>query len=347
MKKLLVICGPTATGKTRLALCLAKKFNGELISADSRQVYKKLDIGTGKDIPKSFEIRNLPACRQGRDLEFKDFKVSYYTNGKIRLWGYGLVEPTEEFSVGQFMKIANVIIDDIEKRGKLPILVGGTGLYIQGVVDGISTASIPKNIKLRKSLKKKSAEELFDQLSKIAPVKAASLNSSDKKNPRRLIRAIEIAQFKAENEALPKYQPNINKRDVLLIGLTAPKKILDEKIARRIEKRIKQGIENEIKNLLKQGIDFDNQSMNALGYKQWAQYKSYLLPNTTCSRRKSDYTGQAIRKKVIKNWKQAEKQYAKRQITWFRKNKKINWFDISKKDWQESVEELTEKWYKL
>src|SRR5687767_6639381 len=125
MKKLLVICGPTATGKSSLAFKLARKFNGELISADSRQVYIGMDIGTGKEWGEGVEI-----------------------------WGYDLVDPDKEFSVAQYLRFATKKISDIEKRGKLPILVGGTGLYIKGVVDGIPTVDVPRNKKLREILEK-------------------------------------------------------------------------------------------------------------------------------------------------------------------------------------------------
>ena len=143
MNKLLVICGPTSTGKTTLAVDLAKKFNGELISADSRQVYKGMDIGTGKDLPKGAKIK-LPWFQ----------KYGYYELNGVKIWGYDLAAPRHEFNVAQYIKFAERLISDISKRGKTPILVGGTGLYIKAVIDGISTASIPKNNLLRKNLEK-------------------------------------------------------------------------------------------------------------------------------------------------------------------------------------------------
>jgi tRNA dimethylallyltransferase len=134
--KLLVICGPTSTGKTILAISLAKKFNGEIVSADSRQVYKGLDIGTGKDLPKNAKIKYLWMKKFG-----------FYEIKGIKIWGYDLADPRHSFSVSQYLRFAERVISDISKRGKLPILVGGTGLYIKGVVDGIPTAEIPKNKK--------------------------------------------------------------------------------------------------------------------------------------------------------------------------------------------------------
>lgn len=187
--KLLVICGPTATGKTALGIYLAKKFEGELVSADSRQVYKGMDIGTGKDLPGNSK------------LEIRNSKLggSYKVAG-VPIWGYDLISPKEEFSVARYIKIAGKIIKDIWERDKLPILAGGTGLYIKGVVDGIPTAFIPKNIALRESLGKRGVRELFEILAEMDAVKAASLNISDKKNPRRLVRAIEIASSKLKTQ---------------------------------------------------------------------------------------------------------------------------------------------------
>ena len=339
MHKLLVICGPTATGKTGLALQLGKKFEasgpegygpvGEIISADSRQVYKYMNIGTGKDLPHNskFIIHN---SKLG----------GYYKVGGVKIWGYDVVEPTDEFSVARYIKIAGKIIKDIWERDKLPILAGGTGLYIKGVVDGIPTAVVPKNIALRESLGKRGVKELFEILAEIDAVKAASLNISDKKNPRRLVRAIEIAgsKLKVHNSKF--------RADVLFVGLTAPKEVLYRNIEKRVEERLRKGIEEEIIKLLTAGVTWESQAMDSLGYRQWTPYSSYLLPRSTSSRRRSESTGQDVREKVIEEWKRAERQYAKRQITWFKKDKRINWFDIGAFNWQKSVEKLVRKWYK-
>ena len=193
MNKLLVICGPTAMGKTSLAIRIAKKLTasgpegsgpaGEIVSADSRQVYSGMDIGTGKDLPAGAKIR-YPWFR----------KYGFYEVDGVKIWGYDITDPRHEFSVAQYLKIAHHIIDDIAKRKKFPILVGGTGLYIKGVIDGIPTAAVPPSESLRKNLEE-SVDELYEKLSQMDSLKAASLNSSDRRNPRRLIRAIEIAQY--------------------------------------------------------------------------------------------------------------------------------------------------------
>lgn len=309
MKKLLVVCGPTATGKTGLALRLAKEFNGELVSADSKQVYKHLDIGTGKDLP-------VPG---------------HYEIEGVKVWGYDLVSPKKEFSVGQYLKIANKIIENIWLRKKLPILVGGTGLYIKGIIEGIPTASIPKNKTVRKSLERKSVKELFDILAQMAPIRAGSMNTSDRKNPRRLVRAIEVAQWrlksgpktKVENDGLEIQVPT------LFIGLIAPKDYLYQRIRKRIQARLRRGMENEVKKLLEDGVSWKDQSMDSLGYRQWRGY----------------FEGKMTKEKVIKKWEREEYKYAKRQITWFKRDKRVNWFDIKDRGWQKSVEKLVKKWY--
>lgn len=318
MNKLLVICGPTATGKTELGLRLAKKFKGEIISADSRQVYKYMDIGTGKDLPKNsnFQISKTPNIG------------GYYLADGVRIWGYDLVEPTKDSSVGQYIKIANEIIENVGKRKSLPTLVGGTGLYIKGVVDGIPTASIPKNEALRASLEDKNLLELYEILAQMDPVKAASMNVSDRKNPPRLIRAVEIAEYRLKTRDRGNYERQL-KYDVLFIGLNAPKKYLSKKIEERIARRIKQGLEKEIKGLFVKGVTYKHQSMGSLGYRQWNGY----------------FEGKKSIKKVTDDWEAAEKKYLKRQMTWFKRDGRINWFDISRKDWRTRVEKMVRKWY--
>ena len=310
MQKLLIVCGPTATGKTALALSLAKKFKGELISADSKQVYKGLDIGTGKDI-------STQAKRKG-----------YYEFQGIKIWGYDLVGPKENFSVSRYIQFARKVVKEIVKREKLPIIVGGTGLYIKAIVDGIPTAKIPQSPALRENLAAKSQDELFEILAQLDPIKAGSLNSSDKKNPRRLIRAIEIATWNLEGKS-KEFKERIQKFDPLFIGLTSSREYLFERIAKRVETRVRQGVEREIGELLKKGVSWENQSMSSLGYRQWRAY----------------FEGKKTKKETIEDWKRQEKKYAKRQITWFKRDKRIAWFDITKPNWTDSVEKLAKIWY--
>ncbi len=259
MKKLVVICGPTATGKTKLGIELAKKFNGEILSADSRQVYKGMDIGTGKEI-------------------------NYFQ------WGIDLIEPDYQFNVSDYVKYAQRVLKDIWSRGKLPIIIGGTGLYIKELLRPSETLHIPPNKKLRRKLEKFSLEKLQKELQKKNPEKWNSMNYSDQQNSRRLIRAIEIA--------LQGLDPcNCKKTDVLIIGLTAPYKYLYQRIDKRVEKRIKNGMAEEKERL--------------------KRYKK--LPKTLGY---SDETAE--------EWKFAEHAYTRRQLIYFRKYfPEALWFDIS------------------
>ncbi len=341
MNKLLVICGPTATGKTKLAFHLAKTLTsdkkgsgskGELVSADSRQIYKDLDIGTGKDIPKNAKFK-LPVGERGSKLG------GYYQIGGTKIWGYDLVGPKQEFSVAQYVKFTDEIIEDIWSRNKLPILVGGTGLYIKAIVDGIPTISIPKNRRLRKSLQRMKRTELFEMLAKIGPMKAASMNYSDKRNPRRLVRAIEVAQWKLKNKL--EKDDSRKKFSTLIIGLKAKKRTLSERINRRVEARVKMGLEKEIEELFKKGVTWEHQSMDSLGYKQWKSYfEKHSAREAPALKRKKD------RGEVMKKWEKEEKKYSKKQMTWLRRDKRIKWFDIASSEWQKSVVKLAKEWYK-
>jgi tRNA dimethylallyltransferase len=283
MNKLLVICGPTATGKTELAFYLAKKFNSTLLSADSRMVYKHMDIGTGKDIHKY---------------------------GKIL--GYDLVEPNEEFSVSNYLRFAREKISEIQKQNKLPILVGGSGLYIKAVTDGIQTSEIMPNKILRENLKDKTSHELFKILKNEDSLYANNMNESDRQNPRRLMRAIEIT-----SDLTQKIDQEKENYNILFIGLIVDKEVLKERINERVEKRVTAGFEEEIKFLKEKGF-WEGAPRFTLGYKEW--------PN-------------------IEKWKLMEFKYAKRQLTWFKKDKRINWFDITTSSFKKEVENLTKKWY--
>jgi tRNA dimethylallyltransferase len=314
MDKLLVICGQTGTGKTSLAFYLADILGGELVSADSRQVYKKLDIGTGKDLLKGSFYN----------------KSGYYDVGGIKIWGYDLVDPKKNFGVGNYLKFAKRAIANIIKRKKLPIIVGGTGLYIKGVTDGIPTAFVPQNQNLRKNIEGKDPAELFEILAQLDPIRAGALNHSDRLNPRRLIRAIEVATWGLEKINKPvNLTRSFVKKDLLFVGLTAPKEYLNQKINKRVEKRIGQGLKKEILGLLDSGVRWEHQSMSSLGYRQWRGY----------------FEGTKTKQEIIKEWTNEEIRYAKRQLTWFKTNKRIKWFDVSKKDFVKNVEKLVKKWY--
>jgi len=318
--RILVICGPTSTGKTKLAISLAKKYNGEIVSADSRQVYKRMDIGTGKDIPK------------GAKIKFPWFgKYGYYEIDGVKIWGYDLADPRHEYNVAQYLKFTERIINDIVRRDKLPILVGGTGLYIKGVIDGIPTATIPRNNKVRENLEKKSADELFEMLAQMDSIRAAELNSSDKKNPRRLIRAIEVAMWKISHVEMDrKMDKKKTDFNALIIGLTASDKFINNRIALRVTSRLDEGIIQEIQGLLDSNVTWDMQSMSSMGYGQWRDY----------------FEGGVPKEQVIEEWEKEERKYAKRQMVWFKKDRRIIWFDVTGGNYLKKVENTVKTWYK-
>lgn len=297
-KKLLVICGPTASGKTDLAVKLAKKFNGELISADSRQVYQRMDIVTGKDRPKD-----------------------------VPVWGLDLVKPNQEFTVSHWVRFAKQVIEDIWQRGKLPIIVGGTGFWIKALIEGIDTLNVKPNHQLRQQLNNLTVQQLQKELKQIWPKRLASMNESDKYNSRRLIRAIEIAVYSNKTN-LPN-KPNQANYNFLTIGLKTDYKILYQKIDKRVNQRIKKGAQKEVERLIKKGYSWNLPAMTALGYREW---RPFLEGKTDLGT-------------VKKRWQYAEHGYARRQMTWFRKIKKIRWFEITQTDWQTRMVKLIKTWY--
>ncbi len=293
MNRLLEICGPTATGKTDLGVYLAEKLNGEIISADSRQVYRGMTIGTGK--------------------EYSD---------TAKIWGYDLAQPTDEFSVAHFQKFAHKKISEILSHGKLPILVGGTGLYIRAILENIDTTAIPPNELLRAELETKSVEELFTKLHELNPQKALSLNESDKQNPRRLIRALEIAMSNKQTTVKPILY------DSLIVGLKSDMSYLENRLKMSIEKRMARGMVKEVTDLLHAGVPLESKAMTATGYREIALF----------------ILGKLSEEEATQKWLLSERRYVKRQLTWFNKRTDIHWFDIAKAHYKYEVEEVVKKW---
>ncbi len=276
--KLIIILGPTASGKSDLAVKLAKKFKGEIISADSRQVYKEMDIGTAKVTKKEM------------------FGIPHYM--------INIVKPNKDFTLAQFQKKSLKIIKDIQKRNKLPFLAGGTGLYIQSIVDNLKIPETKPNKKLRNKLEKLTNQELINKLKKLDP---KALKIIDLKNKRRLIRALEICLLtkKLFSKQRKKDKPIFN---ILQIGLKLDTKNLEQKISQRTEKMIKNGLIEENKKLLKK-YGSKPYSMSGIGYKEII---SYLNNKITL-------------KQAEELIKIHTRQYAKRQMTWFKRDKRISW----------------------
>jgi len=326
--KALIICGPTATGKTKLALTMAKKFGGEIISADSRQIYRGMDIITGKDLNQfsNFQI-----------FKFSNNKtIGYYSIKEVPVWLYDIVSPDHRFSVADYINDAREAIHNIRERGKLPIIVGGTGFYIKGLIEGISTMGVEPDWGLREKLSNYPITELSNLLKKIDPGKWGKMNESDRKNPRRLIRAIEIIENSSKIRKLPRNAGSTfggKIENLLMIGLAAPYKFLYRRIDKRVDDRIAAGAEEEIINLLKKGYNWENSVMGVtIGYQEWQPY----------------FEKKESKESVIQRWKFAEHNYARRQMTWFRKvfkDSRSYWFDVTSKNWRKEVENQVTRWY--
>ena len=296
--KIIVILGPTASGKTKLAVDLAVKFNGEIVSADSRQVYRGMDIGTGKDL--------------------SEYTVPYHL--------IDVANPKQRFDLAQYQRQAFKAIDDILGRGKLPILAGGSGLYLQAVVDNYKLSDVKKNLVLRKQLEKLSAKALFNKIKKLEPKIAAKINNSDKNNQRRLIRYFEILS----QDGNLKNRRGKKKYETLIIGIKFSKDILKQRIFKRLLERFKeQNMIGEIESLRREGLSWKKLEEFGLEYKFIALYLQGKL----------EY-GELIEKLNL-----AIFQFSKRQLTWFKRwekqGAKINWVKNGK-----SVERLVKSFVK-
>ena len=266
--KLIVILGPTASGKSELAIRIAKEINGEVVSVDSRQVYKEMDIGTGK----IKETQNIP----------------HYC--------LDIASPKKQITVADFRKKALEAIDKIYKKGKIPILCGGTGFYVQAVVEGISIPKVKPDQKLRKELEKKTIEQLLKELKKLDPNRAKNIDS---KNKRRLIRALEIV-FKT-GQIVPSLKKE-SQWDVLYIGIKKTLPELQKAVNKRVDKMVKKGLKKEVETLVKK-YGWTQVLKNAIGYQEFQE------PNP-------------IEKIKLNTFK-----FMKRQMTWFKRDKQINWVE--------------------
>lgn len=303
--KILVVLGPTASGKTALAVSLARRFKGEIVSADSRQVYKGMDIGSGKDLQE-----------YGRGAN----KIPYYL--------IDVVSPEEDFNVAKYQKLAKEAIEDIAGRNKLPILAGGTGLYLQSIIDGFRLFPKQPDLDKRRELEAKSVSKLYRLLEKIKPDFAIKLNNSDRNNPRRLIRYLEIISGGGSLE-----KPKADKRmDFLILGLRQDDNLMRERILKRIIIRLeKQNMIDEVSRLLDEGIS----SRKLISFGLEYRFITWYLED------KLSYD-EMIEKLLLASYR-----FAKRQKTWFKRlekqGKKINWLEG---DVKKEAEKLVNAWLK-
>lgn len=286
--KLLVLIGPTAVGKTKLSIELAKKYNAEIISGDSMQIYKEMDIGTAKIHPDEME---------GIPHHLLDIK-----------------EADESFSVAEFQQLVREKINDIHARGKLPMIVGGTGLYIQSVIYDYQFSDTVSDDGLRKILEEKAEqngnEYVHKMLEQVDPESAERIHPN---NIRRVIRAIEV--FHCTGKTMSEYLQEQEKEliyDVALIGLTMDRDKLYERINLRVDLMMKIGLLHEVKTLHDRGLKHA-QSIQAIGYKELFEYLD----------------GKVSLEEAIGNLKQNSRRYAKRQLTWFRNKMDVAWFDMT------------------
>ena len=287
MNHLVAIVGPTAVGKSQLALRLAQTFNGEIVSADSRQVYRHMDIGTAK--PSQEELSLVP---------------QHLIN---------IVNPEEDFSLAQYQELAYRAIENIQRRDKLALLVGGSGLYIWSVLEGWGIPQVPPDLEFRHSLEEKAArvgkDELYQELKEVDPVAAQKI---DQRNVRRTIRALEVyrgaeAPF---SQLQHKKAPSFN---TLIMGLTMDRGELYRKIDLRVDEMIKQGLVAEVKKLVNMGYDFTLPAMSGIGYKQIGMFLG----------------GELTLAAAIQQIKFETHRFVRHQYNWFRlEDDRIEWFDI-------------------
>ena len=283
--KVIVICGPTASGKTTLSIQLAQKINGEIISSDSMQIYKDMNIGTAK--PDQQEMQGI-----------KHYLLDF-------------VEPNQRYSVADYKKDAENAIEDILQKGKVPIIVGGTGLYVDSLIYGIEYPNIEFDENYRKELErrveKEGLEKLYEKAKKIDPQAMKKISRNDQK---RILRVLEIynATGKTKTEQEIESIKNEVKYDYRVFAINMDREKLYDRINKRVDIMIQKGLIEEVENLLKKYNEFPT-AMQGLGYKEVVEY----------------IQGKVLKEDMIENIKRESRRYAKRQITWFKKNKQTIW----------------------
>lgn len=295
-QKLITIVGPTASGKTTWSKKLAQEFNGEIVSADSRKVYKYMNIGTA-----------TPEGELSWFLGPQSYPQRCYLVENIPHYLINWIDPKVDFNLAKFQKLAKKYIDLVHQKNKTPFLVGGSGLYIQSVVDNYNIPGVPPQENLRNTLEDFSCQEILNLLNKVDPESAENINENNK---RRLIRAFEVSvstsqpfsQLKDSNEQI---------FNTLQIGIKRDRDELYERINQRVEDMFEQGLEDEVKNLLEQGYDWSLSSMDSIGYQE---FRGYFEGNKNLEQVKVDI-------------KTNTRNLAKRQLSWFKRDETINWIN--------------------
>ena len=291
-QKMITILGPTASGKTSVAAALALRTGGEIISADSRQVYRRMDIGTGKDLA---------------DYTIGDVHIPYHL--------IDIAEPGTKYNLFQYQQYFHTAYNDIRSRGKLPILCGGTGLYIEAVLGGYSLSPVPQNQKLRESLEGRSLDQLTQMLVQLKQKNGSNMhNRTDVDTAQRAIRAIEIETYNLEHPTPERQMPPV---DSLVIGINIDRELRREKITRRLKARLEEGMCDEIRSLIDGGVNPDDLIYYGLEYKFVTEY----------------VVGRTSYEEMFRQLEIAIHQFAKRQMTWFRGMERrgytIHWIDAA------------------
>jgi tRNA dimethylallyltransferase len=338
MNKLLVIVGPTSSGKSELAVKLAKLFRGEIISADSRQIYKGMDLGTGK-VPGKWLAKSM-SLLHGRAkvtwifLDREKHSLFVYKNIAHHLIDF--VNPKSQYSVSLFQRGAKKIIEDILQRGKLPIICGGTAQWINAVVYNQQLPDVKPNLKLREQLEKKSVDVLYNRLKNLDPNRAANI---DRRNKRRLIRALEIIMATGKPVPTIHYPLSTTHFVPLWLGIKTNQADLYKKIDKRLKQRLKAGMIKEVERLhsgssLKSEV-LNLKSSNGLSWKKLQSFGLEYKYISLYLQKKLSYH------EMLTQLSFAIKHYSKRQMTWWKKNKEIKWIGDFKK-----TQKLVEKFLK-
>ena len=304
MNKIIALAGPTAVGKTKFAIKLANEFDGEIVSCDSMQLYKYMNIGSAK--PTAGEM------------------------SQARHHLVDMIDPREDFSAAMYQKLAKQAIADIFSRGKLPVVSGGTGLYLNSLLYDMDFSAPPQNPQYRQELleiaEKQGGNVLHEMLAERDPQAAAAIHPN---NSRKVIRALErLKEGEGRLRPFSSIRKETEDYGVLLIALTRNRPELYERINRRVDILVEQGLFEEVEMLMNMGLTIDNISMKGIGYKEIFEF----------------FSGKYSREEAIDTIKKNTRHYAKKQLTWFRRYDKMNWYNISEYDNDDTAAEVISEW---
>lgn len=304
MNKIIALAGPTAVGKTKFAIKLADEFDGEIVSCDSMQLYKYMDIGSAKPTPEEME--------------------------QARHHLVDMIDPREEFSVAEYQRLAKQAISDIFSRGKLPVISGGTGLYLNSLLYDMDFSAAPQDQAYRQELaeiaEKQGDDVLHSMLAEQDPQAAAAIHPNNRK---KVIRALErLREGEGRVRPFSGIKNETKDYDVLLIGLTRERAELYDRINRRVDILVEQGLFDEVSRLRDMGLTAENISMKGIGYKEILDF----------------FSGKYTRDEAIDTIKKNTRHYAKKQLTWFRRYDKMNWYNISEFDNDDNAAGVIAAW---